>query len=56
VQYAHGRLIVHRDLRPANIFVTASGDLKLLDFGIAKLLTDDNAADATQLTGTGLRL
>jgi eukaryotic-like serine/threonine-protein kinase len=52
VDSAHRALIVHRDIKPGNILVTAAGEPKLIDFGIAKHMGDESNSELTRDTGT----
>ena len=53
VRYAHENLVIHRDLKPGNILIDRSGNVKILDFGISKLMQDN---EGQSLTKTGARL
>lgn len=56
VAYAHRNLVLHRDLKPSNILVRSSGDVCLLDFGIAKILDPERIPGKAARTRTGVRL
>ncbi len=56
IQYAHQNLVIHRDIKPGNILVRPDNTVKLLDFGIAKLMNPEISATPTEKTATSMRL
>lgn len=56
VAHAHAQLVVHRDIKPSNVLVDTHGQVKLLDFGVARLVSDDDTAQAASSDVTGAAL
>ncbi|MCV2362111.1 serine/threonine protein kinase [Paucibacter sp. DJ1R-11] len=56
VEHAHAQLVVHRDLKPSNVMVSSEGEVKVLDFGIAGLLDEEDPGHLTRVSGRGLTL
>lgn len=52
LSYAHAKSVVHRDIKPSNIILTSSGDVKLMDFGLAKPVENADAASSNVISGT----
>jgi serine/threonine-protein kinase len=52
LSYAHSKGIVHRDIKPSNVILTSSGDVKLMDFGLAKPVDDGEGTSSRLISGT----